>query len=230
MTDAAPAPAARILGIVRDRVAPCCAAAALHVRDEALPARIIAEGGFDTTLLAALSLWVQRIEEIEPLRVVFNQISERWSAYSVVESVIREYPRVDWPVGTKSPGATLFALIRRSARVRTGEFFRLWQEHSQLSMRLHPLTRYHRNAVQRQLDADQADCDGIIEERVGSMADLAPERFYMGAGAMEAAVKSLSAYVDLEAGGLACALLEEYLIKLPPWLESARSGQVNGPD
>lgn len=213
--------AAEAVQRAHDGLAPCCEAVTLHVRDADFPAHLITAGGFDRSIVAGLTLWVQRAEELETLRGALDQIGPSWQAYSLVESVIREYPKIDWPLGTKSPGVTLFALIRQGHRIGREEFFRLWHEHSRLSVQLHPLTRYHRNAVLRQFGADRSDCDGIIEERVGSVEDLAPDRFYLGEGAMDAAVRSLSAYVDLEAGGLACALLDEYLIKLPRWLAPA---------
>ena len=80
------------------------------------------------------------------------------------------------------------------------------------------LTRYHRNAVVRQIDRDEPDCDGIVEERIGRLEDLAPERFYLGERAQERALESLARYVDPAAGGLNCGLMDEYIVTRPAWL------------
>jgi hypothetical protein len=215
---------AQLVPHVRERVAKASQAATLHVRSRSLPAEIIAAGGLDPTLAAALLLWVDRTEDLDRLAAELDAIGPRRDTYLVVESVLREYPRIDWPPSEASPGVTLFALLRRRGAIEEQEFHARWQRHSTLSLRHHPLTRYHRNAVLRRLGPGPHDCDGIVEERVASLADLAPERFYIGDGVREAAIASLDAYVDLAAGGLSCGLMDEYLVKLPPWVAPLARG------
>jgi hypothetical protein len=209
---------AELVRRVRERMADACHGVTLHVQSRALPAEIIAEGGLDTTLAAALVLWVDRPEDLEELSDELDAIGPSRDAYLLTESVMREYAHIDWPLGEASPGATLFALLQKRAALTDHEFHERWQRHSTLSLRHHPLTRYHRNAVLRRLGHATRRYDGIVEERIASLADLAPERFYIGTGAREQAVASLDAYVDLAAGGLTCALMEEFLIKLPSWV------------
>ena len=205
---------------LREFVAPHCHALTLHVRSRALSAEIIAAGGLDATLAAALMLWVEKPEVVEALDYPLAWLGSNRQTYFLVESTLREYPRIDWPESAMSPGVTLLALLSRRRTLSMREFHEHWQQHSKLSLQLHPLTRYHRNAVLRQAGHDTPDCDGIVEERIASLADLAPERFYIGDGARERATRSLDRYVDLSAGGLSCALMDEYLIKLPAWLLS----------
>jgi hypothetical protein len=209
---------AALLDHIRAAVVPRCHAVTLHVRSADLPAEIIAAGGVDTTLAAALVVWVEQTETLDALRPALDRLAETRQTYLLVESVMREYARIDWAEGTKSPGATLLALLRRRAGVSVAEFHALWQQHSQLSLRIHPLTRYHRNAVVRQLDRNEPDCDGIVEERIGGLEDLAPERFYRGERAQERAIESLARYVDLAGGGLTCGLMDEYIFTRPDWL------------
>ena len=52
---------------LREFVAPHCHALTLHVRSRALSAEIIAAGGLDATLAAALMLWVEKPEVVEAL-------------------------------------------------------------------------------------------------------------------------------------------------------------------
>src|SRR5688572_7452682 len=138
---------AELLRRVRERVAGACHGVTLHLRRRTLPAEIIADGGLDTTLACVLVLWVDRPEVLETLDGELEAIGPRRDTWLLVESVMLEYPRIDWSIGGPSPGVTLFALLRKRAALSDREFQARWQRHSQLSLRLHPLTRYHRNAV-----------------------------------------------------------------------------------
>jgi hypothetical protein len=208
---------AELVRFVTAAIAPQCAGVTLHVKDADLPADIIASGSFDTSIAAGLTLWIDSPERLAALEPALQQIGKPEAVYSVVESTAREYRHIDWAIGTRSPGVTLFALLRRRGDLTLAEYQRRWYRHSGMSLRLHPLTRYLRNIVCEQLAGEPQGWDGIVEERVGTLADLAPERFYIGAGAQELAVRDLMEFVALP-DGLRCGLLVEYLIKLPPWL------------
>jgi len=202
-------------------IAPTCHAVTLLLRNRELPTEILATGGLDTTIGAALVLWIDRSERLHELAAGLAWPGNHRRSYALVESVVVDYPLVDWPPGTRSPGATLLALLRKRPELSKAEFTARWEHHSTLSVRLHPLTRYHRNVVVGTAAGEPPDCDGLVEERIGSLDDLAPERFYIGPGAQDEAVKSLDSYVDIANGGLTCALMDEYLIKLPAWLRSS---------
>ena len=215
--DAAPE---RWVAQVATSIAPDCHAVTLLLRNRALPTEILAAGGLDTTIGAVLVLWIERAEVLRDLAARLASAGDDRRVYWLVESVIREYARIDWPLGVRSPGATLLALLRKRPELGEPEFRERWEHHSRLSVRLHPLTRYHRNVVAGAGGDEPPDCDGLVEERIGTLEDLAPERFYIGPGAQEEAVRSLDSYVDIARGGLTCALMDEYLIKLPAWLRS----------
>jgi len=215
------AEAARWCEHVAATIAPACHAVTLLLRNRELPTEILAAGGLDTTIAAALVLWIDRSERMHELAAGLAWPGNDLRSYALVESVVLEYPLLDWPPGTRSPGATLLALLRKRPELSEAEFIARWERHSTLSVRLHPLTRYHRNRVMRASGGEPPDCDGLVEERIGSLEDLAPERFYIGPGARDEATRSLDSYVDLARGGLTCALMDEYLIKLPPWLKHA---------
>src|SRR5688572_29280980 len=127
---------------VRERIADTCHGVTLHLRSRALPAEIIADGGLDSTLAGALVLWFDRPEVLETLATELDAIGPRRDTWLLVESVMREYLRIDWSLGDPSPGITLFALLRKRPALTDHEFHARWQRHSQLSLRLHPLTRY----------------------------------------------------------------------------------------
>jgi hypothetical protein len=189
-----------------------------HVRNLGLPREFLASGAFDSRVAFALSVWVDSYERRSALQNGLDAFGVPTAAYAVTESVAREYPRINWRPGTKSPGVTLFAQFRRRAGIGREDFYQLWQEHSHLSLHLHPLTRYHRNFVQRRLSADGPDWDAIVEERVERIDDLLPEHFYPDEAARVVAVQDLDRFVDLTQDDMRCALLEEYIVKKPPWL------------
>ena len=134
---------------VTTSISPECHAVTLLLRNRSLPTEILAAGGLDTTIGAALVLWIDRTELLHDLagRLEWGGADRR--TYLLVESVILEYGRIDWPLGTRSPGATLLALLRKRPELSEREFRERWEHHSTLSVRLHPLTRYHRNIVVR---------------------------------------------------------------------------------
>lgn len=201
---------------------PHCRAVTLHIHSDTLNADSIAGGGYDATLRCALSLWVDRVESVQILAPLLASIGGNYSVYSVVESVPVEYPRLDWKEGAASPGVTLLALLRRRADLSEAEFFRRWLGHTALSADIHPLTRYHRNAVLRRVATvgtePAQDWHAIVEERVGCIEDMRPERFYRGTDAAARALADLLGFVDVANGDMRCALLREYIVKKPPWL------------
>ena len=213
----AAAPAA-VIALLNAHVAPHCHALTLHLRASPIPAEVIATGSFDETLDCALSLWVDRVDDLPRFESVLSDIGPEPSVYSVVESVPREYPRIDWRDGEASPGVSLVALMKRRPTVPKDEFFARWLAHTQISLRLHPLTRYHRNAVLRKVSGSGDDWDGIVEERVGDIADLDHARFYPDEASIQYTVNDLLYFVDLPAGGMRCGLTHEYILKRPQWL------------
>jgi hypothetical protein len=213
------AAADRFIEVLDSGVAPHCHAVTLHLGSEAFAGDFITAGGFDETLTCALSLWVDRVETgLRKCDPALAMLGSLYSVYSVVESVPREYPRIDWAAAQASPGVTLLALMKRHPALSREAFFERWYNHTEISLRIHPLTRYHRNAVLRKVAGNGADWDGIVEERVGDVEDMRPERFYIGENVEAMTVADLLAFVDVPNGGMRCGLLREYIVKKPAWL------------
>lgn len=210
--------AGSVVALLNEGVLPHCHAVNLHFCDKVFPPDVITSGAFDVSIDCAVSVWVDRVERIEQCRAAFDAIDPHYSVYLVAESVPQEYERIDWRDGERSPGVTLFALLKRRPTVPAPEFYQRWLAHTQISLEIHPLTRYHRNAVLRKVCGAGDDWDGIVEERVDCLEDLEPARFYSSAAAMQRTVDDLLVFVDLAAGGMRVALLEEYILKRPAWL------------
>jgi hypothetical protein len=210
-----------LLAHLAESIVPYVHGLTAHVRNLGLPREFLASGAFDSRVAFALAIWVDSYEQRSALQSGLDAYGIPTAAYAVTESVAREYPRINWRAGTKSPGVTLFAQFRRRAGLGMEAFYQSWHEHSKLSLRLHPLTRYHRNFVQRRLSGYGPDWDAIVEERVGRIEDLLPEHFYPDEAARVLAVQDLDRFVDLTRDDMRCALLEEYVVRKPPWLSSA---------
>lgn len=208
----------RVIELLNDGVVPHCHAVNLHFCDQVFPPDVITSGAFDVSIDCAVSIWVDRIERLEQCRAAFAAIDPQYTVFLVAESVPQEYERIDWADGQRSPGITLLALLKRRPSVPAPEFYERWLAHTQISLEIHPLTRYHRNAVLRKVSGAADFWDGIVEERVACLEDLEPVRFYPSDAAKQRTVDDLLVFVDLAAGGMRCALLEEYILKRPSWL------------
>jgi hypothetical protein len=180
---------------------------------------------YDDSLYGSLSLWVHRHEDAATIFDALAFMPGERTLYSVVESVPREYPMIAWMPGHASPGATLLAVFRKKAGLTTDEFLDRWVAHSALSLKIHPLSRYHRNFVVRRIAGAGEELHGIVEERVGAIEDLAPERFYIGGPKMQAwASADIATFIDVR-NSMRCNLTQEFILKLPPWLERLRAAE-----
>jgi hypothetical protein len=208
----------RVIDILNSEVLPHCHAVNLHFCDKQFPPDVITSGAFDVSIDCAISLWVDRVERLEQCKAALTAIDPQYTVYLVAESVPQEYQKIDWPDGQSSPGITLLALLKRRPTMPAPEFYERWLAHTQISLEIHPLTRYHRNVVLRKVCGAGDYWDGIVEERVACLEDLEPVRFYPNDAAKRRTVDDLMVFVDLPAGGMRCALLEEYILKRPAWL------------
>jgi hypothetical protein len=133
---------------LREFVAPHCHALTLHVRSQALSAEDHLADGLDATLAAALMTLGRKPEVLEALDYPLAWLGSNRQIYVLgrVDSCVSILASTGRKVAM-SPGVTLFALLRRRGTLSAREFHERWQQHSKLSLQLHPLTRYHRNAV-----------------------------------------------------------------------------------
>lgn len=227
----APVDPAAAIAALQERIAPRVEALTVHLAGRAVRTDLLDRSGddpdggslFDGTLYCAVSMWMESADHAPEVFDRLDFLPGRKTMYSVVEAAVRDYDAMNWAPGSASPGATLLALFRRKAGMSHDEFRARWTDHSKLSIRLHPLVRYHRNLIVHRVLGEGGDWDGIVEERVGSLEDLAPERFYIGEGAREWASADIETFIDV-AKGMRCNLLTEYILKPPRWLRIAAPG------
>ncbi|WP_380872403.1 hypothetical protein ACFB49_33440 [Sphingomonas sp. DBB INV C78] len=171
---------------------------------------------FDPALYALASIWIDTIDDRAPLEAEAALLPGQFGVYLVTESAVLDYDSMSWAVGEPSPGKTLVALFRRHPALTPERFRQRWAAHSSMSCTIHPLSRYLRNDVVHSLAGD-AIWDGVVEERVADVRDLAPERFYIGEGSRELAAKDIAEFIDVE-NGMKCSFMTEIIYKPPPWL------------
>ncbi len=84
------------------------------------------------------------------------------------------------PVPRRSEAAaTLVTLFRRAPRVSPELFLRRWhEEHTAMTLEIHPVVGYVRNVVRAPLVPSAAPWDGIVTEDFASLADLTTLRLF----------------------------------------------------
>ncbi|KAJ3343481.1 hypothetical protein HDU93_008140 [Gonapodya sp. JEL0774] len=94
---------------------------------------------------------------------------EGWS----VEESVPVMRKRTWGVGEKAPGVTLVTLFRRNPRLDDEAFTKEWYEqHTPLSLKIHPLAGYVRNKVNALTVPDSKEWHGIVTECVEEKKDL----------------------------------------------------------
>ncbi|MEJ7584290.1 MAG: hypothetical protein WKF43_09445 [Acidimicrobiales bacterium] len=140
-------------------------------------------------LTASVGVWLDSIDERQPVLDALATVGCTTHAYLVTESVPLSYERrfweePGWEAGARSPGVALLTLFPKRGGLGDEEFFAAWHgEQTPLSFELHPITLYMRNTIARPLTAGAPPFRGIVEESVPTIADLLDfDRFYSAGG------------------------------------------------
>lgn len=189
-------------------------------RPEAAAMRVD-DPGDDLVLTGILSVWLEQVEQVDDLPRID---AERVATYLVTESILRDHPGRDWDDGSPSPGVSLVSAIRRRPDLDDPTFYGRWHgSHGVLTLEVHPVTRYVRNAVVRPLSADAPVLDGIVQDGFASDADLLePERMF-GAGEPEIpwqeglrrVSEDLERFIDVDR--VAATPMTETILRSAPW-------------
>jgi hypothetical protein len=104
-------------------------------------------------------------------RTALAKLPGRLDGYVVDETV---------PVPTDSSArATLVTLFRRSPKIDAETFRQRWfGEHTPMTLEIHPVVGYARNAVRDVLSADAPRWDGIVTEDFAELRDLTTLRLF----------------------------------------------------
>jgi hypothetical protein len=104
------------------------------------------------------------------------------SGYEVEEAYPVAYDRA-WSDGEPTPSPILLTMLRKKAGISSEEFIRRWHDgHTPLSLEIHPLWYYQRNAIRGAVTDGADPSDGIVLEACRTRGDLLnPTRFFGGA-------------------------------------------------
>jgi hypothetical protein len=158
-----------------------------------------------------VSLWVDHLDDRGPIESILSGLAERHAGYLVTESVLREYPDRSWNRGEASPGVAIFTTFPKPEALDLETFYARWHgSHGPLSLLLHPLTRYVRNAVFRPITEGAPTLHAIVSESVASCAVAAdPDVFYSGPENRKKIVKDLLSFADVAT--MSSVPMREYL-------------------
>lgn len=159
-----------------------------------------------------LSVWVDALDGRGAIEEIVSGLAARNAGYLVTESILREYPRHDWAVGEPSPCIALFTAFPRPEALARETFYARWHgSHGPLSLLLHPLLRYMRNAVFRPITEGAPRLDAIVSESVLSCAVAADvDQFYGGPENQKLITKDLLSFVEMR--DVSTVIMREYLL------------------
>ena len=197
----------------------------VYVRDQTDPIVESLENNMDPEgwMSACVSLWISSAEDRQPIEGILRELTPRLAGYLVTESVPREYDRRRWPDGASSPGVTIGTAFVEKPGLALADFYHRWHEsHTPLSLRIHPLTRYVRNAVARVLTPGAPPYRALVFECVDSLSTLADLDIWYGSpeGRKEA-VRDLLSFADYPS--MASVTMSETILRAAPWRRSDKA-------
>jgi len=174
----------------------------------------VAQFNHSGLLDAELSLWVDHLDGRGEIEAIVSQLATRHAGYLVTESILRDYQKRDWAPGEPSPGIALVTTFPKPDSIDDDTFYARWHgSHGPLSLELHPLTRYVRNAVARVLTPGAPAFRAIVSESVASAADAADvEVFYGGRENRKRIIADLLSFAEIES--LSTVVMREYILEV----------------
>ncbi len=181
------------------------------LQDIPRPMLLLGEGA---SLGAAVTVWVDNLDERAPIEQALGETADDLQGYLVTESVPQACTDRDWPDGERSPGVTHFTWFEKALQISDEEFFHNWFDvHTPFSFELHPLRwEYIRNAVARPLTRGAPPVRAIVGERFRELRDYTdPERLFGSADVLAKSAEEAGDFSDPQA--LHSLPLSQYIIK-----------------
>ena len=162
---------------------------------------------------AQLSLWVDHLDDRGEIEAIVSELASRHAGYLVTESILRDYQERDWAPNEPSPGIALVTTFPKPDSIDDETFYARWHgSHGPLSLELHPLTRYVRNAVARVLTPGAPPFRAIVSESVACAADAADvEVFYGGRENRKRIVADLLSFAEIES--MSTVVMREFILE-----------------
>lgn len=137
----------------------------------------------DDPIAGLLSVWLDSVDDRPSIETALAPHVRRVAGYLVTESVPLRNTTHRAPIGSRTPGITMLALLEKPERLAMTEWLALWHDqHSPLALEIQCTFRYVRNVVARALTPEAPPWLGLVEEGFpdGAVTDL--ERWYDAAG------------------------------------------------
>ena len=179
----------------------------LHLSDADVQAVLRARISRLTPPVSGLvSFWLDAADERAPLERALAEATARFAGYLVVESVPLRNTTHTAPLGRRTPGIVMVALIQRPERMPWEAWIAHWHgPHRKVALETQCTFLYVRNVVVRALTPDAPPWAGIVEEGFPAEAVTDPMRWYKAEGSPETLkqnvkrmVESCRAFLDLD--------------------------------
>ena len=184
-----PPPATRIPGfaatartLLASRLKGRGAELVLHLTEQVPPRLTLVPYG--RRPVALLSAWGE-VAALGRVREALAGLEGSLAGWQVDEAIPVTRERT-WAVGERAPGACLLTLFHKNRKLDRDAFFHEWyQHHTPLSLRVHPLWCYVRNAVAEPIVPGSPSWDGIVCESFRERRDLLQHRRLFGGPAFD---------------------------------------------
>ena len=153
-----------------------------------------------------VSFWLDAADQRGPLEAALAEATARLAGYLVVESVPLRNTTRRVPLGQRTPGIVMVALIERPERMPWEAWIAHWHgPHREVALETQCTFLYVRNVVVRALTAHAPPWAGIVEEGFPAEAVTNPMLWYQAEGSPETLkrnvkrmVESCKAFLDLD--------------------------------
>jgi hypothetical protein len=189
--------------ILREKAAPALIAGgatriSVNVVDRHVEAALSARlTHFDPPPAAVVTFWLDACDDREPFERALADATDRLAGYLVVESVPLVNRTHTAPLGERTPGTNMIALIERPERMPYEAWISHWHgHHKRVALETQCTYAYVRNVVVRPLTDAAPPWAGIVEEGFPSAAVTDPMLWYCADGSAERMQKNLSRMIE----------------------------------
>ena len=132
------------------------------------------------------SFWLDSADDREPLEKALGELTDRLAGYLVVESVPLRNTSHTAPLGARTPGTNMVALLEKPERLGWDDWIEHWHTtHRVVALETQCTFLYVRNVVVRALTPGAPPWAGIVEEGFPTEAVTNPMLWYKAGGSAE---------------------------------------------
>ena len=160
----------------------------------------------ESPVAGLVSFWLDAADQRAPLETALAEATARLAGYLVVESVPLRNTTRRVPLGQRTPGIVMVALIERPERMPWEAWIAHWHgPHREVALETQCTFSYVRNVVVRALTPGAPPWAGIVEEGFPAEAVTDPMRWYAAEGSpaklernLKRMVESCRKFLDLD--------------------------------